>query len=55
MQYRYKNDILIHGLPDKFIEHGKPDELLSMLKLDSAGIAEIAEGYLHQEYAKKLK
>lgn len=55
VQYRYKNDILIHGLPDKFIEHGKPDELLSMLKLDSAGIAEIAEGYLHQEYAKKLK
>ncbi len=53
-QFRYKNDILIHGIPDKFIEHGKPEELFQMLKLDCEGIAEITENFYHQEYAKKL-
>ena len=46
VQYGFKNDILLHGLPDKFIEHGKPDELYSMLKMDSSGIANIAEEFL---------
>ncbi|HPS64715.1 MAG TPA: 1-deoxy-D-xylulose-5-phosphate synthase [Ignavibacteria bacterium] len=54
-QFRYKNDILIHGLPDKFIDHGKPDELHKSLKLDGAGIAEAAENFYTQEFAKKLK
>lgn len=48
-QYNYKNEILIHGLPDKFIEHGKPMELYEMLKLDPIGIAEVAE-----EFFKKI-
>ncbi|MCX6165950.1 MAG: 1-deoxy-D-xylulose-5-phosphate synthase, partial [Ignavibacteriae bacterium] len=48
-QYNYKNDILIHGLPDRFIEHGKPMELYEMLKLDAKGIAEVAE-----EFIKKI-
>ena len=46
VQYGYKNDILLHGLPDKFIDHGKPDELYKMLKMDAAGIAEVAEEFL---------
>lgn len=45
-QYNYKNDILIHGLPDRFIEHGKPMELYEMLKLDAKGIAEVAEEFI---------
>lgn len=45
-QFNYKNEILIHGLPDKFIEHGKPMELYEMLKLDSKGIAEVTEEFL---------
>lgn len=45
-QFNYKNEILIHGLPDKFIEHGKPMELYGMLKLDPKGIAEVTEEFL---------
>ncbi|MFA5405670.1 MAG: 1-deoxy-D-xylulose-5-phosphate synthase [Ignavibacteria bacterium] len=45
-QYNYKNDILIHGLPDKFIEHGKPMELYEMLKLDAKGIAVVVGEFL---------
>ncbi len=45
-QYGYKNDILIHGLPDKFIEHGKPEELHSDLKLDAKGIVETVVEFL---------
>jgi 1-deoxy-D-xylulose-5-phosphate synthase len=54
-QYRYKNDILLHGLPDKFIEHGKPEELYRMLKMDSEGIAEIVEQFLIDIKGKVLK
>ncbi|MFZ4591107.1 MAG: 1-deoxy-D-xylulose-5-phosphate synthase [Ignavibacteria bacterium] len=48
-QYGFKNDILLHGLPDKFIEHGKPEELHHDLKLDDAGIAEVAEEFLNKK------
>lgn len=48
-QYNYKNDILIHGLPDKFIEHGKPNELHEMLKLDAQGIADVVEEFIKKE------
>ncbi|KXK49524.1 MAG: 1-deoxy-D-xylulose-5-phosphate synthase [Chlorobi bacterium OLB5] len=39
-------DIIVHGLPDKFVDHGTPDELFRDLKLDSAGIAEIIKDHL---------
>jgi 1-deoxy-D-xylulose-5-phosphate synthase len=48
-QYGFKNDILIHGLPDRFIEHGKPEELHADLKLDANGIAEVAEEFLKRK------
>jgi 1-deoxy-D-xylulose-5-phosphate synthase len=51
-QYNYKNDILLHGLPDRFIEHGKPEELHHDLKLDGAGIAEVAEEYFNKKKVK---
>ncbi len=35
--------VRIHGLPDEFIEHGSPAELHRLVKLDAAGIAEIAK------------
>jgi 1-deoxy-D-xylulose-5-phosphate synthase len=34
-------DILIHGLPDRFIDHATPDELYEELKMDGKGIASI--------------
>jgi 1-deoxy-D-xylulose-5-phosphate synthase len=39
--------VKIHGLPDEFIEHGSPKELYRMVKLDAAGIAEIAKKHLN--------
>jgi 1-deoxy-D-xylulose-5-phosphate synthase len=36
----YKNDILRVGIPDKFIDHGKPEELHAQLKIDPDGIYE---------------
>jgi 1-deoxy-D-xylulose-5-phosphate synthase len=36
----YKNDLLRLGLPDRFIEHGKQNELYRQLELDPAGVAE---------------
>jgi 1-deoxy-D-xylulose-5-phosphate synthase len=50
-QFNFKNKILIHGLPDKFIEHGKPAELYEMLKIDAKGIAEVTEEF----FKKKVK
>jgi 1-deoxy-D-xylulose-5-phosphate synthase len=51
-QYNYKNDILLHGLPDRFIEHGKPEELHHDLKLDGTGIAEVAEEFFNKKKVK---
>ncbi|MFA7360828.1 MAG: 1-deoxy-D-xylulose-5-phosphate synthase [Candidatus Kapaibacterium sp.] len=53
VQYGYKNDILLHGLPDRFIEHGKPEELHKDLKLDSDGIAEVIEEFFCKEIVKR--
>jgi 1-deoxy-D-xylulose-5-phosphate synthase len=38
--------VRLHGLPDKFIEHGSLGELHRLVKLDAAGIAEIAKEQL---------
>lgn len=51
-QYNYKNDILLHGLPDRFIEHGKPEELHHDLKLDDIGITEVVEEFLNKKKVK---
>jgi 1-deoxy-D-xylulose-5-phosphate synthase len=39
-------DLIMHGLPDKFVEHGTPDELFRDLKMDPAGISEIIRNFL---------
>jgi 1-deoxy-D-xylulose-5-phosphate synthase len=33
--------LLIHGIPDRFIEHGAPAELNADLRLDPGGIASV--------------
>ncbi len=35
-------DLIIHGIPDRVIQHGTQEELFEILKLDSKGIAETA-------------
>jgi len=49
IQNNLKNDILIHGIPDRFIDHAKPEELHEELKLDAKGISEITEEFLLKE------
>ncbi len=55
VQHNFKNDILIHGIPDRFIDHGKPEELHEELKIDAKGIAEVVREFLvkEKEYVKK--
>ena len=36
----------LHGVPDEFIEHGTPNELQKMLKLDAEGITSVVEGFV---------
>ena len=37
--------VRVHGVPDKFIEHGAPGELHQLVKLDPAGIASIVKEF----------
>jgi 1-deoxy-D-xylulose-5-phosphate synthase len=39
-------EVLLHGLPDRFIDHGTPDELYEELKMDGKGIASIIKEFL---------
>jgi len=39
-------DVLIHGLPDRFIEHGTPEELYEELKMDGKGIISIIKEFI---------
>lgn len=43
-----KNDLLMLGLPDIFIEHGTQDELLSFVGLDPSGIARSVESFVEK-------
>ncbi|MBX7043592.1 MAG: 1-deoxy-D-xylulose-5-phosphate synthase [Ignavibacteria bacterium] len=49
VQHGYKNDILIHGVPDRFIDHGKPEELHKDLRLDAEGIFSIAKEFISKK------
>jgi 1-deoxy-D-xylulose-5-phosphate synthase len=42
-------EVLIHGLPDRFIDHGTPEELYEELKMDGKGIASIIKEFLHSK------
>ncbi|HAL55104.1 MAG TPA: 1-deoxy-D-xylulose-5-phosphate synthase [Bacteroidetes bacterium] len=41
-----------HGLPDSFVDHGLPNELYQMLKLDGPGIAEVTKEFLASKHGK---
>lgn len=48
---RYDVDVLRLGIPDKFVEHGTPEELYATLGLDAEGMKKSIEGffYTHQK------
>ena len=41
--------LLVHGLPDRFIDHGSPAELLKEVRLDAEGIAGSVIEFLRKE------
>lgn len=41
--------VKVHGIPDRFIEHGTPQELYRALRLDAEGIAHIVRGFLEED------
>lgn len=45
--------VKVHGLPDKFVDHGTPEELHRFTKLDAQGIAEITRAFLDSREGKK--
>jgi len=42
----------IHGLPNRFVDHGTPEELHHLLKLDPQGIAEVTRHFLESKEGK---
>ena len=53
LEFAAQNDfsekhIHIHGIGDKFVEHGTQAELLHDLKLDAEGISEVVEDFLNK-------
>jgi 1-deoxy-D-xylulose-5-phosphate synthase len=45
-------EVLLHGLPDRFIEHGTPEELYRDLRLDPQGISNVVREFLSREPVK---
>jgi 1-deoxy-D-xylulose-5-phosphate synthase len=54
-QKGYKANIRIHGIPDEFIEHGAPAELLKGIGLDRSGIAKVARELVTAPSRSELK
>jgi 1-deoxy-D-xylulose-5-phosphate synthase len=44
--------VRVHGIPDRFIDHGTPQELHRELKLDGPGIAEATKEFLSSKHGK---
>jgi 1-deoxy-D-xylulose-5-phosphate synthase len=42
--------VKLHGLPDKFVEHGTPAELYSLCGLDAKGIADVTREFLRTKH-----
>jgi 1-deoxy-D-xylulose-5-phosphate synthase len=41
--------VRVHGIPPRFIEHGSPAELYTMVKLDAPGIASVVKDFFRRE------
>jgi len=42
----HETDVIVHGLPDRFIGHAEPAQLYEELKMDGKGIAQIIREFL---------
>ncbi len=50
---KHRVNVLMHGLPDSYVTHGTPAELLRLTKLDAVGIAETVKKF-HQTHPSIL-
>jgi 1-deoxy-D-xylulose-5-phosphate synthase len=50
-----RSELLIHGIPDRLVEHGTQAELFHDLKLDGEGIAEVSAEFLGIKLEKAAK
>jgi 1-deoxy-D-xylulose-5-phosphate synthase len=44
--------VRVHGVPGEFVEHGSPQELYAMLKLDAPGIASVVKNFFREQPRK---
>lgn len=44
-----KPDVLLHGIPDTFVEHGTQEELFHDLSLDAKGIARVVTAFVTEQ------
>jgi 1-deoxy-D-xylulose-5-phosphate synthase len=44
--------VRVHGIPDKFIDHGTPEELHKLLRMDAQGIADVTKEFLLTKHGK---
>jgi 1-deoxy-D-xylulose-5-phosphate synthase len=45
----------LHGIPDRFIDHGKPNELYELIGIDPDGIARVVEEHLPDKVVIAIK
>lgn len=56
-KHNYKNDVLVIAIPDKFIEHGKPEELRRIAGIDAQSIYSRVKDFVSissSKYSSKL-
>jgi 1-deoxy-D-xylulose-5-phosphate synthase len=44
--------VKLHGIPDRYIDHGTPAELHKLLKMDGPGIAEVTKEFLSSKHGQ---
>lgn len=50
-----KVNLHMHGIPDRFIDHGKPNELHEQLGIDPEGIAHVTKAHLEGKETNNVK
>jgi 1-deoxy-D-xylulose-5-phosphate synthase len=46
-------DVLLHGIPDLFVEHATPEEQYQELRLDARGIASVVQEFLQRRSSRR--
>ncbi|GBD07292.1 1-deoxy-D-xylulose-5-phosphate synthase [bacterium HR21] len=52
-RYNRRVDVLLHGIPDIFVEHATPEEQYQELRLDAHGIASVVREFLQRRSPRR--